>query len=304
MVSYNSSVQYGVLQRVCSISSLYTTFRTRQYFVKQLVVGSTGTGRVGTQLAKMLSRIALRSGSVAARFTHTSSNVTQAAASSTPAPVAEVRNEVDFPRRARPIDPAPVRMGFIPETWFELLYPKTGVTGPYVLGTGLITYLLSKEIYVLEHEFYSGLVMGVMAIYCIKRFGPTVAETLDSQIEEAKNEMTQGRKDTIASLEEGIADCEVKSENAKGQTILFEAKRENIGLQLEAAYRERLQNVFSEVKQRLDYQLETSNVQKRFEQRHMVDWIVQNVRKSITPAQEVASLKQCISDLKSLAART
>ena len=58
-----------------------------------------------------------------------------------------------------------------------------------------------------------------------------------------------------------------------------------------------------QVKKRLDYQLETSNVHSRFEQRHMVDWIVNNVRSSITPAQEAASLKQCVTDLKALAAR-
>lgn len=51
----------------------------------------------------------------------------------------------------------------------------------------------------------------------------------------------------------------------------------------------------------MDYQLETANVKTRIEQKHMVNWIVNNVKASITPAQEAAALKQCFADLKGLA---
>lgn len=246
----------------------------------------------------MLSRMSIRllSGT-GGRLTHTSAAVSKAAA----APADGERDLVNFPRRVRPIDPAPVRMGFVPETWFNMLYDKTGVTGPYTLGVGMITFLMSKEIYVIEHEFYTGLTLGIMAIASIKTFGPKVAAALDSQLAEEKASMSQGRDDSIKSLKENIEYEALAVEQAQAQPILFDAKRENVGLQLEAAYRERLQTVHDEVKKRLDYQLETHNVKTRFEQKHMVDWIVQNVRKSITPSQEAASLKQCITDLKGLA---
>lgn len=248
----------------------------------------------------MLSRLTTRTlGSVGSRFTQTSS----ASKATSPAAADGERDLVNFPRRARPIHPSPVRMGFVPEEWFTMLYNKTGVTGPYVTGVGLITFLLSKEILVMEHEFYTGIVLGIMSIAAVKKFGPSVANALDNQIEEEKQGYRQGREDQLNALKEGIENHELCIEQTKGQVVLFEAKKENIGLQLEAAYRERLQTVHDEVKKRLDYQMETSGVKTRFEQRHMVDWIVNSVRSSITPQQEQASLKQCISDLKALGAK-
>ena len=58
---------------------------------------------------------------------------------------------------------------------------------------------------------------------------------------------------------------------------------------------------FDQVKRRLDFQLSTANVLRAAEQKHMVQWIIDNVRKSITAKQEADALKACVADLKALA---
>lgn len=91
------------------------------------------------------------------------------------------RDLVNFPRPKRALNSEPVRLGFLPESWFTYFYPKTGVTGPYVFGAGLLTYLLSKEIWVLEHEFWGGVSFFIMIIYGVKKFGPQVSTWLEKE---------------------------------------------------------------------------------------------------------------------------
>lgn len=54
--------------------------------------------------------------------------------------------------------------------------------GPYTFGLGLTTYLCSKEIYIMEHEFYTGLSIAIMGIYAVKKLGPSVATYLDKEV--------------------------------------------------------------------------------------------------------------------------
>jgi len=84
-------------------------------------------------------------------------------------------------------------------------------------------------------------------------------------------------------------------------TSLPAVQRENLSLQLENEYRKRLQNVHNAIKRRLDFFVEYESTRRRFEQKHMVDWIMQQVRASVTPQMEAATLKQCIVDLKAMA---
>ncbi|KOB68083.1 ATP synthase [Operophtera brumata] len=229
----------------------------------------------------MLSRVALRS--AAARQSNSTAVVARGAASDS-----GVRDEVNFPRPVRATEPG------------KAFHSKTGVTGPYTFGVGLATYMCSKEIFVMEHEYYTGLSLVLMVYFATKKLGPNIAAWLDKEVDVSSLLLGTARN---LSLEEAIAEEKLAQWRAQGQELLVQAKKENVLLQLEAAYRERLMNSYTEVKRRLDYQLERSNLQRRLSQKHMVEWIVSNVTKAITPDQEKQALDRCIADLSALAAR-
>ncbi|XP_072536995.1 ATP synthase F(0) complex subunit B1, mitochondrial [Salminus brasiliensis] len=210
------------------------------------------------------------------------------------------------PQSQAPVSPLPehggkVRHGIIPEEFFTLLYPKTGVTGPYMLGTGLALYLLSKEIYVINHETIAAISIGSVLIYIVKKFGPSVAAFADKLNAEKLAQAQDAKDSAVSSLTQAIEDEKREQWRVDGRQMLFDAKRNNVAMLLETNYRERLQMVTREVKKRLDYQVELQNLQRRMEQEHMVNWVEQNVIKSITPQQEKQSIAKCIADLKVLA---
>lgn len=203
----------------------------------------------------------------------------------------------------RPVrqEPGKVRLGFLPEEWFTFFYKKTGVTGPYTFGVGLSTYLLSKEYYVLEHEFYNGLSIFLLCFIVVKKFGPAIAKYLDKEIDNYETEMNSGRTNEKEMLESQIKNEEHNQWSSEGQMMLVNAKRENVALQLEAAYRNRLMQSYSEVKKRLDYQMERQNVERRIAQKHLVNWVLKNVLASITTEQEKQNIDKCIADLAVMA---
>lgn len=57
-----------------------------------------------------------------------------------------------------------------------------------MLGTGLLIYLLSKEIYVINHETFAAASVGLFIVYGIKKFGPSVAAFADKLNEVGPNE--------------------------------------------------------------------------------------------------------------------
>ena len=135
----------------------------------------------------------------------------------------------------------------------------------------------------MEHEYYSGLSLGIMAIIAVKKLGPVIAKWADGEIDKIESEWKEGREAELKVLSDAIEAEKKEQWRADGALLLMEAKKENIALQLEAAFRERAMNVYSEVKRRLDYQVECRHVERRLSQKHMVNWITTNVLASISP---------------------
>ncbi|KAK3919663.1 ATP synthase subunit b, mitochondrial [Frankliniella fusca] len=210
------------------------------------------------------------------------------------------RDLVNFPRPVVKMHPDPVRLGFIPEEWFDIFYKKTGVSGPYVFGASFITYLLSKEIYVLEHNFYNGISFVMMMMILHYKFGPKIAQYADKEIDKWLADIREYQDYEKKAIKENIQEIHEYLSTMDSVKDLTNARRETAAAALEATYREWTQTAYSEAKKRLDYQLELTNVERRISQKNMSSWITENVLKSITPTQEAETMKRCISDLKSL----
>ncbi|KAL4108063.1 hypothetical protein QTP88_018320 [Uroleucon formosanum] len=213
------------------------------------------------------------------------------------------RDLVNFPRMVRLENPVKTRYLFVPEKWFEMFYKKTGVTGPYVLAAGVLNYLLSKEIWVVDHDFpYVFATMGVFYVGW-KKFGTLLADLIDKEIDEYEKSCYADRTMEIFGLRETIKHQKTEIWRTGAQKHLIQSKRENVAIQLETIHRERTLQAYNQVKRRLDYHVDLANLTRTVQHRIMIKWVVDNVLMSMTIEQEKKTINKCILDLKELAAK-
>lgn len=161
--------------------------------------------------------------------------------------------------------------------------------------------MISKEILVMEHNFYNGLSVLVICIALTKKYGVKAAEQLDKLIDKYEKEVSQSRIDQKKLLEDSITHEKESQWSFEGQTLLIDAKRENVQLQLEAEYRKRLIHVYDEVKKRLDCQIELGSVEGKYVHKNIVSYVVNEVHKSLTPEFLNKYMEKCIEDMEALA---
>jgi len=202
--------------------------------------------------------------------------------------------------------PPPTRIGgLLPETYFQYISTKTGVSGPYILPIVVFASLLSKELIVLEHNLAEIPPFVAAFIFLCKKLGPKMsakAVTHTKEMDEkCYNEPCAYMKEAFQAR---IDEKEKEIWELQGQKHMYQAFHEHVDLQLEAEYRRRINEVYATVQKKLDYAVAIETTKRAFEHKHMANWIVDKAVKSITPQQEKESIAKCIGDLKALAAAT
>lgn len=224
----------------------------------------------------------------------------------------------DYHRRIRPEHPGKVRQlatnffeilirselilqviwGFIPLEWRESFYNRTGFSGLYTLLFTVATTLLSKELYVMEHEFFTGLSWLVALPYVVSKYKSYVAAKLDEEIDSYEAEMSRTRDTQRANLEQVIDTEERDQWSMEGQLLLMCAKRENVDLQREAEYRRRIHSVRGHVVRQLNYHVETAQLKREFFHRNIVGYVTREVEKSITGEFLDRYMEDCLVKLE------
>merc|ERR1712106_99305 len=137
------------------------------------------------------------------------------------------RDLVNYPARVRPIEKAPVRMGIFPEEWFAALYPKTGVTGPYMFLAGVGTFLCSKEFFVMEHDFYVGVGLFAVLSFVVKSVGPDWTASVNKELDDEEAALRSIRQSEIDFCKDAIAQEELSQANT---AACLHSGQEEVGL--------------------------------------------------------------------------
>ncbi|XP_063679079.1 ATP synthase F(0) complex subunit B1, mitochondrial-like [Bolinopsis microptera] len=178
---------------------------------------------------------------------------------------------------------------------------STGQTGAAVLGGSLLATAVSKEMIVLDADVLAGAILFTCTYGLGKKIGPMVIDGLDKYTASIETTMSEGKQVQIAAYEEAIAEEKAAIESLQLAGDIFDIKRELVQIEIEAEYRRRIKTVHTEVKKRLDYQVELENTKKAFIRNHIVAWLEKEVIASISAEQEEANINQCIASLSLLA---
>jgi F-type H+-transporting ATPase subunit b len=210
------------------------------------------------------------------------------------------RDFVNFPPLRIPEEGGKLRIGLVPDDWFKAMYDKTGVTGPYILFWGAVATVLSKEIFVFWVDSSHHFIFLLMTVAVSKLYGHKLGALLDKLADAENKSYGVELENASKTIDEKITKAEALQSLPEANKIIHAAKRENIHLQLESAYRQRLAQLYQEVKKRLDYQTAIQNVYKRLEREEAINYIIGQANKSIGPNQEKEAFQSGINQLKLL----
>lgn len=100
----------------------------------------------------------------------------------------------------------------------------------------------------MEHEFYNGLSLLSIVIYIQYKFGAKIGAFLDKGVDKEEEELNNQKNESIEDIQKQIDKLEKEKWRVDGQLMLYDVKKQNIWMQLEANYRENLATIHSQVR--------------------------------------------------------
>merc|ERR1719462_640099 len=116
------------------------------------------------------------------------------------------------------------------------------------------------------------------------------------------NSLYAEKAEKLVDSEAKIAEASAVAAFLEDRPEFFDISENQIELQAEVTYRKRLLEVQTEIKKRLDYQVEMQNVERAIEEKHIAAWVEKEVLKSIAEQKDEDTFQACLNDLEEMAA--
>jgi F-type H+-transporting ATPase subunit b len=178
-------------------------------------------------------------------------------------------------------------------------------TGTLTVGTGLVAFLISKELILLHSEtLVLACFIGVTYLL-YKNTSGLVTKELDARTEELRKSLSAGRERTKASLEEQIHHALEAKEMTNIQKDLLEVTKEIVKGQQELAAREVRHRIANQIRHRLDYIATLETQIKQAEQRSLLERVQNRVMLAIQdPKIQESLLQKSVAEVEAAALKS
>lgn len=195
------------------------------------------------------------------------------------------------------------RLYVFPEWFFKYLEPRLGYSGGYSFLFGLSALMVQKEFLpVTSSAAVSLTVTLVAASHLMGRYFAPYSDSIEKAQIELRTEMVENWKNHKISLVESEIDgVEKLKEQASALPMIQEQRKNNVTSSIEAEYMNRQADLVAAVKKNLDYHVSLKNAERDAMQKHMINWIENQVNESISQQDPQADLDAAIGQLKAMA---
>jgi len=203
-----------------------------------------------------------------------------------------------------PIPTVPYATGTHRETAWPFLAEYKKIAGhsaePAFIG-GFLLYLSSAEYWAHSSLMLLSL-QGVVLYHIYKEAQPKMKAWISKESKAEVKLFYDNDAEALVGSESKIVENAAIMQFLEDRPEFFEIMQNQVELQAEVTYRKRLLEVETEIKKRLDYQVEMQNVQRSIEEKHIAAWVEKEVLKSIAEQKDEDTFQACLNDLEEMAA--